>query len=72
MRRSAPTPLLGVTGGPPVSPGRLSLRDPSTPGGGVVGYVATPITDGFYLSLGTESMTEQPNWVRMAGHLEDT
>lgn len=66
----APTPLLGVTGGPPVTPGRLPLRHPDQPGASP-GWSPLPITDGFYVSWATPSMTDEPLWVRTAGHLEE-
>lgn len=66
----APTPLLRVTGGPPVTPGRLPLRNPAVPGA-APGWAPLQIKDGFYISVGGVSMTDQPDWVRVAGHLEE-
>lgn len=63
-----PVPVLGI-GGPPVTPARLLVgRD--TPNASP-GWAPLPIKDGLYISFATPSMTDEPLWVRVAGHLEE-
>lgn len=60
----------------PVAPGvlfhpaRLPLRTPyvssTSPG-----FKALPITDGLYIATNGQSLTDEPLWVRVAGHLEE-
>lgn len=61
---SAPTPILGVTGGPPKSPGRLPNRIEAggSGGGGGGGLTPHPIRAGVNIAFGSSASDEAPLW----------
>lgn len=59
----APTPILGVTGGPPTSPARLPNRvEAGGSGGGVSGLTPNPIRAGVNIAFGSRFGSEAPLW----------
>ena len=64
----APTPILGVTGGPPTSPGRLPQRAFTSGGGGTGssggtgGLTPNPIRAGVNIAFGSTISDEAPLW----------
>ena len=59
----APTPILGVTGGPPTSPGRLPNRvEAGGSGGGIGGLTPNPIRAGVNIAFGSTIGDEAPLW----------
>jgi hypothetical protein len=64
----SPTPILGVTGGPPTSPGRLPSRAFTATGGGegsgggTGGLTPNPIRAGINIAFGSSMSDEAPLW----------
>ena len=60
----APTEILGVTGGPPTSPGRLPNRIEAggSGGGGGGGLTPNPIRAGVNIAFGSTISDEAPLW----------
>ena len=60
----APTSILGVTGGPPTSPGRLPNRVEAggSGGGGGGGLTPSPIRAGVNIAFGSTVNSEAPLW----------
>lgn len=60
----APTVILGVTGGPPTSPGRLPNRVEAggSGGGGGGGLTPNPIRAGVNIAFGSTISDENPLW----------
>lgn len=65
---AAPTPILGVTGGPPTNPGRLPSRAFQSSGGGTGsgggsgGLTPNPIRAGVNIAFGSVLSDEAPLW----------
>ena len=60
----APTPILGVTGGPPTSPARLpvGVSQGGSGGGGGGGLTPNPIRAGVNIAFGSKFSDEAPLW----------
>lgn len=61
---AAPVTILGVTGGPPTNPGRLSVRIEAggSGGGGGGGLTPNPIRAGVNIAFGSPTNSDAPLW----------
>jgi hypothetical protein len=67
MRSPAQVP---VAPGVLFHPARLALRTPYVSSVSP-GYRPLPVVDGLYIATNGQSMTDEPVWLRVAGHLEE-